>query len=272
VSNVPFSFTAHAYDIYCTKTKLRNETLDWKLRHAVQVFAVSKYAMCLLLQRQPAAAERIHSVHVGIPLDLFREEPPPPLNGRLRLLCVAGYFEKKGLDTLIDACGLLRDQRLQFHLRLHGDGPLREALACQITRLGLRDYVTLGGPISQGEVARQMKACHLFVMPCREDRMGDMDGIPTVFMEAMATGRPVVSCPISGIPELVHDGETGLLVPPDDSCAVAGAILRLAHDDLLRIRLGRQARAFVVQQHDQRLNARRLMELMSRAPLREYAI
>jgi glycosyltransferase involved in cell wall biosynthesis len=157
---------------------------------------------------------------------------------------------------------MLRDQALPFSLRIYGDGPLRESLASQIARLSMGTYISLGGAIPQEEVALQMQACHLFVMPCRQDRTGDMDGIPTVFMEAMATGRPVVSCPIAGIPELVRDGETGLLVAPDDPAALAAALRRLMCDDALRIRLGRQARVLVEQQHDQRLNTGRLLELM----------
>jgi len=78
----------------------------------------------------------------------------------------------------------------------------------------------------------------------------------------MATGRPVISCPISGIPELVRDGETGLLVPSDDPQALAGAIERLARDESLRVQLGRQGRALVERQHDQRTTARRLLHLM----------
>jgi colanic acid/amylovoran biosynthesis glycosyltransferase len=263
VSGIPFSFTAHAYDIYCRTLKLRNETLIWKLHHAVQVFAVSQYAAKLLRQKLPSASDRIYTLYVGIQMDLFQEEPPLPMNGGLRLLCITYLYEKKGLDTLIDACALLRDQRAEFHLWLYGDGPMRDMLDTQITRLGLSDYVTLGGVIPQEEVARRLRTCHLFVMPCREDKNGDMDGIPTVFMEAMATGRPVISCPISGIPELVCDGQTGLLVPPDDPSALAAAILRLANDNSLRIRLGRQARVLAARQHDQRLNASRLLALMS---------
>src|SRR4029077_4373573 len=182
--------------------------------------------------------------------------------GVLRLLCVARFLEKKGLDTLIDACALVRDRGVPSTLALHGDGPMGAALAPRIARLGLADRILLGGPIPQEEVARAMRACHAFVMPCRQDRTGDMDGIPTVFMEAMATGRPVVSCPISGIPELVRDGETGILVPPDDPAALAGAIERLAEDAELRLRLGRQARALVERQHDAGLNARRLLALI----------
>ena len=94
-------------------------------------------------------------------------------------------------------------------------------------------------------------------------KTGDIDGIPTVFMEAMATGRPVISCPISGIPELVRHGETGLLVHPDDPAALAGAITSLAFNDSLRIHLGRQARTLAEQQHDHRMNTRQLLDLMT---------
>jgi glycosyltransferase involved in cell wall biosynthesis len=266
VCRIPFSFTAHAYDIYCTTPKLRNRTLSWKLRNAQLCFAVSAYAAGVLRQRTPAASDHIHIVYVGIPMDVFSEKAPLPRGGMLRLLCICRFGEKKGLDTLIEACALLRNQGLSFHLRLCGDGPLHEALAGQIARLRLVDHVTLGGLISQKEVAKQMEACHLFVMPCRRDRTGNMDGIPTVFIEAMATGRPVISCPISGIPELVRDGKTGLLVPPDDPAALAAAVRRLADDDALRRRLGRQGRAFVELQHDQRRNAGRLLEIMTSTP------
>lgn len=262
ITGIPFSFTAHAYDIYGVAPKLRNDTLPWKIQHATQVFVVSKYGEELLCQRFPHAADRIHTVYVGIPIDFFSEEPLPP-DDKIRLLCAAQFGEKKGIDTLLEACVLLKDQGLLFELRVYGDGPLRPMIEDQILRTGLADQVSLGGPIPQEEVARQMKRCHVFVMPCRQTQAGDMDGIPTVFMEAMATGRPVISCPISGIPELVRDGKTGLLVPPDNPSALAAAIARLACDDTLRIRLGQQARALVEQQHDQHLNAQLLLELIT---------
>ena len=267
VAGIPFSFTAHAYDIYSRAPRMRNATLGWKLRHAAQAFAVSDFARDRLRALlRPEERGRVHTAYVGIPMDLFRPEPAPVREGPLRLLAVARFQEKKGLDLLLDACALLRERAVPFELRLHGDGPMREALAGQIARLELAGNVQLGGSIPQEDVARAMRACHVLVLPCREDRTGDMDGIPTVFMEAMATGRPVVSCPISGIPELVRDGETGLLVPPDDPPALAAAVARLAEDDGLRLRLGRQGRALVERQHDQRLNARRLLELMGAVP------
>jgi glycosyltransferase involved in cell wall biosynthesis len=267
VSGIPFSFTAHAYDIYSTAPRLRNATLSWKLAHAAQAFAVNEFAARRLRQSLPAdAAARVQTIYVGIPMGLFRYQPPPPRDGPLRLLCVARFFEKKGLDTLIDACALLRDRAVAFRLRLFGDGPLRTALVERIERHGLGEHIVVGDAISQEAVADQMRACHVFVMPCRQDRSGDMDGIPTVFMEAMATGRPVVSCPISGIPELVRDGDTGVLVPPDDPEALAAALARLAGDEALGVRLGERGRALVERQHDQRLNARRLLDLIRAAP------
>jgi glycosyltransferase involved in cell wall biosynthesis len=90
-----------------------------------------------------------------------------------------------------------------------------------------------------------------------------MDGIPTVFMEALASGRPVVSCAVSGVPELVRDGETGLLVPPDAPASLADAVQRLAADPALRARLGAAGRVLVERQHEQDRNARRVVELLA---------
>ena len=263
VAGLPFSFTAHAYDIYSRAPRLRNETLGWKVRHARRVFTVSEYAARRLRTFLPPATDgRVTTSYVGIPLDVFDQTPPRADGPGLRLLCVARFCEKKGLDTLIDACGDLQARGVPFELSLFGEGPLHAALNAQIRRLGLGTSVRLGGPISQEDVAQRLRACDVFVMPCRQDSTGDMDGIPTVFMEALATGRPVVGGAVSGVPELVRDGETGILVPPDDPGAVADALVRLAEDRGLRERLGRGGRALVETQHDQRHTTRRMLALL----------
>jgi glycosyltransferase involved in cell wall biosynthesis len=265
VAGIPFSFTAHAYDIYQSIPRQRNETLGWKLHHAARVFAVSDFATRLLRAMLPAAdRERVQTAYVGIPLEVFRAQPTSGTERPLRLLAVARLCEKKGLDTLLEACALLRRRGIAFELALFGDGPERRALGARAAALGLGDAVRFGGAVPQEEIARQMGACHVFVLPCRRDRHGDMDGIPTVFMEAMATGRPVVSCAISGVPELVRDGETGLIVPPDDPPALADALARLATETGLGARLGAAARALVERQHDQRSNARRVAAWLRR--------
>jgi glycosyltransferase involved in cell wall biosynthesis len=271
VNGLPFSFTAHAYDIYHQAYRHRNDTLGWKVSNAAQVFTVSRYAASLLLDKWPSIASRVHTAYVGIPVDLFEAAPALPLNGSLRLLCVANFFEKKGLDTLIEACAIMRERAFPFRLKIRGNGPLRRKLADRISQLQLSQHVDLGESVPQEEVARLMRECHAFVMPSRADRHGDMDGIPTVFMEAMATGRPVISCAISGIPELVRDGKTGLVVPSDDPTALAEAIIRLASDDSLREKLGSQARALVEEQHDQERTTRRLLDLMSGKKLAGYS-
>jgi glycosyltransferase involved in cell wall biosynthesis len=266
VAGVPFSFTAHAYDIYQSTPRQRNDTLGWKLRHAARVFTVNDFAGRLLRSRlPPSEGARVRTAYVGIPMELFRAEPPPPAEPPLRLLAVARFCEKKGLDTLLDACGLLRDRGVAFELALFGDGPLREALVARAAALRLGERVRFGGAVSQEEIARELRGCHAFVLPCRRDRAGDMDGIPTVFMEAMATGRPVVSCALSGIPELVRHEETGLIVPPADPTALADALVRLAADAGLRARLGTAARALVERQHDQLTNARGMIALLADA-------
>lgn len=265
VAGVPFSFTAHAYDIYQSTPRQRNETIGWKLTHAARAFTVSDFGGRFLRATSANDGERIRTAYVGIPMELFRAEPPASPERPLRLLSVARFCDKKGLDTLIAACGLLDRRGVAFSLVLHGDGPNRDALVAQAAALGLGERVRFGGAVPQEEIARQMRACHAFVLPCRRDRNGDMDGIPTVFMEAMATGRPVVSCAVSGIPELVRDGETGLLVPPDDPAALADALARLDADPALRVRLGAGAQALVARQHDQRTNARRVIAMLEDA-------
>lgn len=268
VSGLPFSFTAHAYDIYCHSLKLRNETLSWKIRQAEHVFTVSQFGKKFLRQQFPELDHsHIHTAHVGIPISFFPEELPLPLEDKIHLLCVARFCHKKGIDTLVDACAFLRKMQIPFLLKIYGDGPLRKTLASQIKLCGLTHHIVLGGALSSEQIAKEMKSCHVFVMPCRQDEDGDMDGIPTVFMEAMASGRPVISSGISGIPELVRQGETGLLVPPDDPSSLADAITRLARDETLRTRLGRQARMLVERQHNQKKCAERILHFLGKGSL-----
>ncbi len=265
VSGIPFSFTAHAYDIYCTAMSLRNDTLDWKLRHATQAFAISEHGANLLRERLPVADRGgVHRVYVGIPMDLFREHASLPIrNGKLRILCIARFESKKGIDILLDACGVLKNQSFPFHLCIYGAGPSHGDLVNQVACLGLERDVQIEAPIPQERIVTELSACHVFVMPCRKDPMtGNIDGIPTVFMEAMATGRPVISCPVAGIPELVRDGETGLLVPEDNPVALAEAIRCIGTDDSLRVSLGKQAHSLAERQHNQRMNTSQFLSLL----------
>jgi hypothetical protein len=94
ISGIPFSFTAHAFDIYCTTPKLRNDTLSWKIRHAEHVFVVSEYGLRYLWHQNPKAMN-IHLIRVGIPLDVFLQMAPANQNGIIRLLCIANFYKKR---------------------------------------------------------------------------------------------------------------------------------------------------------------------------------
>jgi glycosyltransferase involved in cell wall biosynthesis len=267
VAGIPFSFTAHAYDIYSRVPRLRNDTLGWKLAHAARALVVSDYGADVMRRLLPASdAARVVTAYVGIPLELFRWVEPRRDASPIRLLCVARLTDKKGVDVLLDACAILSRRGVPFRCDVIGDGPLRDALGGRHAALGLGEGVRFRQGMPQEEVAAALAACDLFVMPCRQDATGDMDGIPTVFMEAMATGRPVVSCPVSGVPELVRHDETGVLVPVDDAGAVADAVERLGRDADLRLRLARAGRALVERQHDQARTARRVLEVLLEPP------
>jgi glycosyltransferase involved in cell wall biosynthesis len=127
-------------------------------------------------------------------------------------------------------------------------------LAALIQALDLTGAVVLCGALPHPEVMRRYGAAALFVLPCVPAADGDLDGIPNVLLEAMACRVPVVSTRLSGIPEVVQDGVTGLLAEPADTQALAGAIARLLQDRPLRECLGQAGRQFVVQRFDVRQN------------------
>jgi glycosyltransferase involved in cell wall biosynthesis len=154
------------------------------------------------------------------------------------VLAAGRLVDKKGFDVLIEACALLRDRGIPFTCRIVGEGPRRRALARAVQRRGLEPVVALQAWASTDEVIRLLAKARAFVAPSRIGRSGDRDGIPNVVLEAMAAGRPVVSTAVSGIPEAVVDGVTGLLVAPGDATALADALEKVLTDAALARSLG----------------------------------
>jgi colanic acid/amylovoran biosynthesis glycosyltransferase len=138
--------------------------------------------------------------------------------------------EKKGFSVLVDACAILRDRGLPFDCRIIGDGPLQGALQAQIETLGLVGQVTLAGPMPQERLADELGTAAIATLPCVITPDGDRDGLPTVLLEAMGKGVPVVTTTVTGGPEIVADGETGLLCPPGNPAALADALETLLRD------------------------------------------
>src|SRR5205807_9968132 len=184
----------------------------------------------------PKRADRIHRIYNGLNLSESRRADFSGTSPTI--IAVGRLIDKKGFADLIQACRLLVERGKSFRCQIFGEGPLEEKLCQQIEELKLQNWVELPGPKPQHEVRKYLAAGTVFVLPSVIDPEGGMDNLPTVIMEAMATGLPVISTGIGGIPEMVIDNETGFLVPPGGLAALAAAIERLFDEIGLARRLG----------------------------------
>jgi glycosyltransferase involved in cell wall biosynthesis len=261
LTGLPFSFTAHAKDIYLKELN-PGDLLGAKLRRArfvVTCTRANQHYLSALCGETP-----IHVIYHG--LDTARFTPPaaPVERARPLILSVGRFVEKKGFTFLVEACRLLREQGYDFECRIVGDGDgYRERVRALIEEHGLGDRVRVCPAVTQEQLIGVLREATLFALPCQVVESGDRDGIPNVLVEAMATGLPVVSTDISGIPELIADGENGLLVPERDAAALAAALARLLDDAALRARLGAAGRATVARDFDARRNVRALYALFA---------
>jgi glycosyltransferase involved in cell wall biosynthesis len=253
ITGLPFSFTGHAKDIYAPSLNpaglLRRKLLAAK-------FAVTCTEANVRHLESIAPEATVHRVYHGLNADFSRlmggeAMPAPGPNGTLRLLGVGRLVAKKGFDTVVDACGLLDRRGVPFEAVIVGpDDDAGPALRARISELGLGDRIRLEGQMSQAELLEEYRRASAFCLPCRVLDNGDRDGIPNVLAEAMACGAPVVTTPISGIPEIVRDGVNGLFVQPDDPESLAAAVMRLREDRALASRISEEAAATVQRELD----------------------
>ena len=231
---ISFSFTGHANDIFAQRNfEIRLRSLVGAARVIV---TETDFAEKFLRERFPEDADRIHRIYNGLTIAEFRRadfSSASPL-----IVAVGRLIDKKGFADLIRACRLLRERGRSFRCEIIGEGPLEKELRRQIEDLDLRNHVKLLGPKAQHEIAEHLAMGTAFVLPSAIDTTGGMDNLPTVIMEAMATGLPVISTPVGGIPEMVVQDETGALVPAGDSSALASAIERVIMDLSLARHLG----------------------------------
>jgi len=263
LTGVKFSFTAHAQDLY-----VRPAMLVPKISAAWKIVGCTEFNANLLRgDATSAEARRIFTVYHGVDTSFFRladrPKPQPPL-----VFSAGRLIEKKGFDVLIDACARLASSGVDFRCEIAGDGPLREVLQAQIGRNGLAETVALVGGLSQEQMLERYAGATVFALPCVVAADGDHDGLPNVLLEAAACGVALVSTPVGGIPELVRDGETGLLVPERDPAALAEAVKRLLADAPLRAKLAAAARRDVEQRFGIEANVRRLAEVLELLPAR----
>jgi colanic acid/amylovoran biosynthesis glycosyltransferase len=259
LARVPWSFTAHAKDIF--HQEVRDDDLERKCRDAAAVVTVSDFNQRHLRERFGHAARDVVRVYNGldlasVPCDLQRERP-------IDVLAVGRLVEKKGFEVLVDACARLRDGGRTLRCDIVGEGECHGTLRDRIEALSLTGAVRLAGPLPQREVLHALRSCKVFVAPCVVAADGNRDGLPTTILEAMASGAPCIATPVTGIPEVVRDGDTGLLVRPGDADGLAQAIARLLDAPHERRRLAARARALIESSFDSRVTARQLRDVFA---------
>ena len=275
ISGIPFSVTAHGQDFM---KDLGSDDLLREICAAAEfVAAETDYSRDLLRQRCPNSAAKIHRVYNGIDLERFPalgDETARPAVAPYhlpRIVSVGRLVAFKGFDNLIDACAELARRRIDFVCDIIGDGPLRETLQEKVKRLDLSSRVNLLGSLSQAAVLDKLQAADIFALASTTDAQGATDIFPTVILEAMASARPVVSTRLAGIPELVVDGQTGMLAPPGDFTALADALEQLMRDPELRLRLGHAGRARIEQHFRIEQTVAPLMQMLERSCSRRPA-
>lgn len=284
LTDLTFSVTAHAHDIFVDRT-----FLEEKLGEAAFVRVISEFNRDYLLSRLPSLdPAKVRVVHVGVDVDRYAAtsggegELDPRSDGddthlaggldggdgsdsgegAPLVLSVASLRPYKGIAVLLEVCYLLRGTGLDLRCAVAGDGPLREELEALLVAYGLEDRVRLLGAVPETTVRELLSRASVFVLPSRVQEDGQMDGIPVALMEAMAAGVPVVASDISGVPELVEDQRSGILVPPGDAEAVATAVRALLASPGAALRMGARGRERVRRAFELEGTVIRLLELL----------
>ncbi len=254
LTGIPYSFTAHGSDLHVERRMLRE-----KVAEAGFVVAISRFNRNVIEEEcGPASTDKVIVVHCGVDTDRFRPGHADRPGRPFTIVCVGTLHEVKGQSVLVDACAILAESQVSFRCLIVGDGPDRRMLERRIAEAGLDGRVELTGSLTQDRVAELVGSADVLAAPSVPTRKGKREGIPVVLMEALSCGVPAVASDLSGIPELVEDGVSGLLVPPGDAAALASALIELERDPALRERFGRAGRAKVEREFDLDRNAAQL--------------
>ncbi len=221
LTGISYSLTVHAHDIF-----VRTAMLEAKLRAASFVVAISDYNVAHLSRIVgPWVREKTAVIHCGITPELYQSRSAPARSGQpLEIINIGSLQPYKGQAFLVQACARLKQAGIPFRCRIIGGGAEQASLLSLIEQLGLQEQVQLLGPLPQEEVAALLPTATCYVQPSVIMPSGKMEGIPVSLMEALACAVPVVATNLSGVPELVQDGQTGVLVPPADVGSLALAL------------------------------------------------
>ncbi|MFA6223068.1 MAG: glycosyltransferase [Desulfomonilaceae bacterium] len=255
LTGIPYSFTARAGDIYPPDGALKE-----KIEAAKFVISDNMTNVPYLEQIAPSSKGKIFGIYNGVPLEKAAEAPvlmTPPY----KILALGRFDRIKAFHILLHACKILKDSGLSFRLTLAGDGPRRLQLKHLARKLGLTDYISFPGFVPYNFVSDLFCSADVFVMSSAVHSSGDRDGLPTVIMEALAHRLPVVATDVCGIPEVIHNGETGLLVGQNDPQSLADAILAMVHDRDNALSMAAKGRELVLREFDQEKNHTKIFDL-----------
>jgi len=227
---VPFTFTAHGHDIY------RRPPADFAQRaaRAAAVVTVSEANARSIVERFGVPTAHLRVIGCGVDISRFRPNGAPATPPTI--VCVARLVPVKNLGLLLEACAVLRSRGLDFRAFLVGDGRSRGELEASRERLDLTETVEFAGAATQQRVVSFWQRAAVAALS------SENEGFPVSLMEAAACGVPAVATAVGGVPELVEDGVTGLLVPAGDAAAFAAALERILFDHDFAARLGAEAR------------------------------
>lgn len=237
---VPFSFTGHAVDLFRDRCALED-----KIQRAAFIVCISQFHRRFYMEHG-AQDSKLITVHCGIDLRqfTFRERDATPVIPHI--VSLGRLVDKKGFEYLIDACHVLRGRGITFQCTIGGDGPLTQALRQRVRELDLDSFVHVSGKsVLQEDLHDFLQAGDMYVQPCVWSSDNDVDGTPRTLMEAMACGVPSVSTRLAGIPDIIQDGVSGLLVEPNNVVDLANAIQRIINEPGLATTLSKGGRAHI---------------------------
>jgi glycosyltransferase involved in cell wall biosynthesis len=260
IAGIPFSFTAHARDLYQVPEKVLTD----RIRQARAVITCCGANLQYLQQIAPSQQSKFSLVYHGVNLKDFQVGPNPAASSVPEnpiILSVGRLVEKKGFQDLLQALLIVKEKGQRFCCTIYGDGPLFQQLERWIEEHGMTDEVKLMGDRTQQELISIYQSATLFSLTPVQTEDGDRDGIPNVLVEAMAVGLPVITTAVAGIPELVENNQNGLLYQSHDVEGISSGIIELLRNAEKRRQFGSTASKKVREQFDVAQAAKKLKTL-----------
>ncbi len=258
INSSDFTFTTHAWDIFKA-----DNLFEHKIHASKSLITISEFNKKYILNKYKGVdPEEIKVLYLGIDLNQFNPQKTAK-NQPFTILSIGRMVEKKGFHYLLEAVKILKDKNIPIKCQIiYVDGPYNNVIFDICRDLKLDDTVEFHKDIPQEKIVDYYNAADCFALPCVIAEDGDIDGIPTVILEALAMELPVVSTDISGIPEVVIDNETGLVVKPEDPKALTFALETLYRDKAERKRLGRKGRQLVNEKFSLSKNVDKLVDII----------